>query len=486
MEDHDTVPKALNLFVGEVRYINQHNMATAASVKQIVRLRQACDNCSSAKVRCDKKRPSCDRCAAMQLTCTFSPSRRHGKQSWQKRTECERAKAAAAAAAAAATQTQAQAHAHVQLATLPGLQTTASPSQGGESIASTLSSTSIRTPSNLLLDEQSWNSSLGYDFTALNGESHDLLKQSSANEALDSLQFWSRDDFQTGFDLGDLARSPLSTNDLSPTSAFELSNSTVPAESTGQPGKIHDGPSLSAPEPQNKAPSSSNSTTTTKSMHDCEARAITVLRSLHHSPVPHLNETTLLTATEQDLVPSFDKVLLANKAALNGWSELMSCTCASCPHLTFLYVSILSKVLFWYRVAAAASCPLVSNARSVSNNASSETQSPPHQTSSSTSSTPSSLDPPPRVEQFGVRPTTIQIGMLDLDQEDQANLRRVILLRELRKVEKAIDDMTSVSRNMDDDVAYEAAHRAGEFSAAGISKIRDELQDMIRKVKQSR
>lgn len=173
-----------------------------------------------------------------------------------------------------------------------------------------------------------------------------------------------------------------------------------------------------------------------------------------------------------DLVPSFDRVLHANKVALNSWSELMKCSCAQCPHLTFLYISILSKVLFWYRVAAAGNCPVSGTTENMAtSNASSRTSWSPQEA------------PPP--EQFGVQPTQIQMGMLDLDQEDQANLRRVILLRELRKVEKVIEEMTSVQRTMDDDTD-DAAYHAVKWSGLGISRIRDELQEMIRKVKEGK
>lgn len=150
----------------------------------------------------------------------------------------------------------------------------------------------------------------------------------------------------------------------------------------------------------------------------------------------------------------------------------MKCSCAQCPHLTFFYISILSKVLFWYRVVAAGNCPRSGTENDASSNRS--------QTSSSTQE----VSPPP-AGQFSVRPTLIQIGILDLDQEDQANLRCVILLRELRKVEKAIDEMTSVNRSTDHDAGDPASH-AAKWSLLGISKIRDELQDTIQKVKQSR
>jgi hypothetical protein len=47
-----------------------------------IRLRSACDACSSAKTKCDKKQPVCDRCQASGFICSYRPSRRHGKHPW--------------------------------------------------------------------------------------------------------------------------------------------------------------------------------------------------------------------------------------------------------------------------------------------------------------------------------------------------------------------------------------------------------------------
>lgn len=50
-----------------------------------VRLRLACDACSTTKVKCDKSRPACQRCVANGLYCVYSVSRRNGSKPWYKR-----------------------------------------------------------------------------------------------------------------------------------------------------------------------------------------------------------------------------------------------------------------------------------------------------------------------------------------------------------------------------------------------------------------
>lgn len=51
------------------------------------KLRATCDACSAAKVKCDRKQPACDRCRTNSFTCSYSPSRRHGKHAWKRYSE---------------------------------------------------------------------------------------------------------------------------------------------------------------------------------------------------------------------------------------------------------------------------------------------------------------------------------------------------------------------------------------------------------------
>lgn len=362
-----------------------------STARQNSRLRLACDNCAAAKIKCDKKQPACDRCTRNGLSqCTYSVSRRYGKQSLAKRMACEREKAAAAAAA-------------IQ----PGPTTTLSQS------IDTMMSTST-----LIMNGQSWDPD-NISFNAMLDETHALTPTLT--------QCWPNFDFM---DFGDTSPTPLVSSMNPQYSTFG------PMNETGFQTFVE---------------------------HDCEARAIAVLRSLQHysiSPTAHPpGSSAAATLSERepvvklDLVPSFDKVLFTNKVALNGWSELMRCPCAQCPHLTFLYVSILWKVLFWYRVAATGNGTPQNNSTS-------------------------RLVPSPQIGQFNIRPTSVQVGVLDLDPESQADLRRVVLRGELRKVEKAIDEMASVDDDPESD-----AHQPAKWCGLGIPAIQTELQDIIQKVK---
>ncbi|QKX54776.1 uncharacterized protein TRUGW13939_01865 [Talaromyces rugulosus] len=219
----------------------------------------------------------------------------------------------------------------------------------------------------------------------------------------------------------------------------------------------------------------------TRITHDCEARAISILSSMQHG---EMRQGLMSCSTDPahayadlDLTPSFDRVLSINKAALNSWSKLMKCSCAQCPHLILIYVSILSKMLFWYRIAAIEKRPTLGGGTESDDST---------QNSDINIITRSSSKEAPTVDKFSVHPTTIQIGMLSLDAEDEANLRRALLLRELHRTEHAIHEFMNVDRRNIEKNADEAVQRTVQWSLAGIPQLIEELQDVIQTVKQTK
>lgn len=211
----------------------------------------------------------------------------------------------------------------------------------------------------------------------------------------------------------------------------------------------------------------SPSSTTNSSTHNCEAEAISILNSMQHGEM-YQGLTSCSTDPAQAyatliLSPSFDRVLAVNKAAREGWNKLVRCSCALCPHLLLLYTSILSKMLFWYRIAA--------------------TEKLEDDGASSSGGSRYSSDEAPTVDRFSVRPTAVQVGILSLDAEDQAHMRRVLLLRELRTTAKAIDDLLAVDRTSLEN-ADEFIRTGVQWALKGISRHRDELQSIIQTVRQ--
>ncbi|RSL39591.1 hypothetical protein CEP54_016292 [Fusarium duplospermum] len=164
-----------------------------------------------------------------------------------------------------------------------------------------------------------------------------------------------------------------------------------------------------------------------KQTRDCEALAFGVLRSLHdHSSIickgPHG------AANLAKPMPSIDRILFANKAALTSLIPLLQCPCARSPHIALLHSAILSKTIFWYHVAVTAWC---------------------------------------RAEGAGSRHMRIQLGVLELDDDDQAALQSAVLLRELCKAEKATETLNACSSGEDE---------GPKWHSAVIQNMQEELQ----------
>ncbi|KAI3335279.1 hypothetical protein F4824DRAFT_511214 [Ustulina deusta] len=392
---------------------------------QGVHLRTACDPCSTAKVRCDKKHPVCDRCLQIKLPCSYSQSRKHGKQSWRRKLAYNRFESPAIDAYRTTTP-----------ATPPII------SQMDEPVLDNL----LQSPVGPLLDVQ------------------DLFLDYSQRGHGGSLALGSTWPF------GDGTQSAIEI-DVGPVGNWEFSG-LLPAASP-----IGDNLNVTGPS-QSVATLGTSPESTSSSNHDCEAQAVSILRSMQHGEMcPGATSGSTDPGQYADLnrMPSFDRVLSINKDALNGWSKLMECSCASCPHLMILYVSILSKMMFWYRIAAAESSQL-----SVNTEASNEVSSSIENVVSSPS-----MQVPPTASQFSVRPTIIQVGMLNLDAEDQANLRRILLLRELRRAKAAIEELIPVDR-LAVEAADEVVRHSLQWSIGGIVRVKEELHDLIQRLSQLR
>lgn len=277
---------------------------------------------------------------------------------------------------------------------------------------------------------------------------------STLSNALDTLESWTYDNHDMTFDLDDTNCMSLSEPWMTPASSSKASQTqlngmlspagqVVPAERKASMGTA----AIAA------MTSQSGDSHHTKQAHDCEALALSVLRSLHHSPsaVPPVQvennseeasdaTTGAMPAKPACAMPSVDTVLFANKAALSNLTRLLQCPCAQTAHVALLHSAILSKVMFWYRVAVTARY---------------------------------------HSEPVDLRPVKIQLGMLDLDDDDQATLQRAVLLRELRKAERVIEAFDACSAPEDD---YEGAN-ASHWHGLAIRNMREELHAIIQETK---
>ena len=218
-------------------------------------------------------------------------------------------------------------------------------------------------------------------------------------------------------------------------------------------------------------------------LYDCEAEAFTALHSLHSCTMLHtdhpgeLNKVTTRTRTSfggvTDRMPPVDKVLYFNRAAISTLKKLLRAPHLQQPHIALLYMTIASKVLFWYRIII--SSHYQANSK------------PAVPSLSSTSSSTDQLSSPgtwSTTSDHAVKPVSFQIGIFDLGDDDQKLLMKGILLRELRKLEAVVGEMKRLGDEPTrDDVYHDESHALNWYAVAG-TKMQAEVQDVLRQIKE--
>ncbi|RSM08782.1 hypothetical protein CEP52_004514 [Fusarium oligoseptatum] len=350
-----------------------------------VRLRLACDACTAAKVRCSKTHP-CERCIDNGQECFYSASRRHGKRSRHRKAESD---------------------------------------------AQRSSSSEVPTPGAIAVSNGMKSMSYGSEFSWEERETSPQLSNyqaSTLGNGIGKLDNWAFHDIDMMFDFDDTSyislTEPWKTTPGSLTSQQTLSETITPPEQQTTPAEQ---PTNATSTPPIEPPHDP------KQAHDCEALALGVLRSLHHHNADGICKAPAANGSKP--MPSIDTVLFANKAALTNLIPLLKCPCARNPHIALLHSTILSKTIFWYRVAVTARY---------------------------------------HAEGAELRPMKIQLGMLDLDDDDQATLQRAVLLRELRKAEKVMETFDECSASEEE---------LPKWHATAIQNMKEELQAIIQKIK---
>jgi len=213
---------------------------------------------------------------------------------------------------------------------------------------------------------------------------------------------------------------------------------------------------------------------------DCEAEAFTALHSLHSCTMLHtdrpgeLKQTLTRTSTRfgevTDRMPPLDKVLYFNRAAVSTLQELLDSPGVQQPHLALLYMTIASKVLFWYRLIVSSQYQSKPGPRSPSsdnNNTTSNGQPSPPSTCSNTTDR-------------GVKSVSFQIGVFDLEDEDQKLLVKGVLLREIRKLEDVVEKMKMLG---DEYTCDDGQYSSNWYGIAGC-KMQAEVQDTLRQIEE--
>jgi hypothetical protein len=297
---------------------------------------------------------------------------------------------------------------------------------------------------------------------------------------LDFLSQWSRSDFQFGEDDGS---SPS-------TSVFVSTSATTASETHTQHGHELNLPdpdhgnelALSEPGHEHELHPPDNQ------VHDCEAEAFTILRSLHCNTMIFSDPGMPATATAgcsrlstpqsassqshaPNRMPPLDKVLLFNRVAISKLKELLRCRCAHQPHLALQYIAIISKTLFWYRLVVSPQYEALSAANGAHMSGSPRSRNGPCNDSRNSQ---------------GPKARTIQIGVFDLEEEDEKLLMRTVLLREVKKVEAVIEAMKAmtVARPRDEYGDEVGEQHMASWYAVGGARLDKERYDTLKQVKE--
>ena len=439
-----------------------------ARPQQPVRVRSSCDSCSAAKVKCDKTRPSCERCSSNQLHCIYSVSRRHGSKR--------------------------------KVAYEPAITATGAPPQSSGDGGGSSESAAKRQGRDTVDYSTYNNSDISGSSTANEG-----LTFNNRNDLPDLFQYLGDDDFTMSVDVDSSKFSSFAFSNYLPTPYDPSQHTNLPSRqqepepaswtpfTTPSTASTHgedfrilgDDVALPAaskaissrrnrPTDCPKSPNQTSGNEKASEIHDCEAYALNLLRSLHHWPLYPPDEHNQTTTSKQtravleaqspnsntspEVFHSLDTILHANKCALSGVVKLLDCSCVQRPHLATLYISIITKMLSLYEIAATT-----------------DISSPDSRNSASSAGATQGLSGPRLA-----RTTLVQLGVFDLDEDDQATLQRGILLRQLRKMEGAIEKFASLGYG--DPNKYDVSVR--QWLNVAVSMIKKELQRIYQNCKE--
>ncbi|RYP04527.1 hypothetical protein DL764_004389 [Monosporascus ibericus] len=226
------------------------------------------------------------------------------------------------------------------------------------------------------------------------------------------------------------------------------------AQTSASPTLVDDGPYLDVPlMPHDES-----------KHHDCLREAYDILGSLSF---PNANKTHFATtpapgatAASTSRVP-LDYILHLNREVSKRLWRLLGCSCASFPHLTFIYASVIARVLFCY--CQEAGCSTLSSWNLTSDMALLPSLSPTGHLFGSLGGSPSpwlstvadtantspngsSMPPTMPAAVPDLPPTQMTMGSFSTDdQRVQAALRIQLLLGEMKRIGSLIDTFSSRS-----------------------------------------
>lgn len=268
---------------------NQQQVALAIPTE---RLRSSCNACGTAKVKCDRGRPQCHRCAAMELDCVYGVTRKSGKPPRKRLAYAKRI-----------------------------MTPTPMPTP-----------TAMTTPTN---------DSGARDTSVLRHKPSDCLGPPSSVQPSDLI-------------MTDIpSMEPVIANDVGGHHSLEPSFFIPQCSSMSLETWDMDfgmnissfGPATSVPDESQPSQGFSPVTPSVSTKHDCALESLEVFKDLTAAP-------PLAEENADTILAQLDRVLQANRNAIDRLTRLFECSCSKPPYLVMLHSSTISRILGLYQQAA--------------------------------------------------------------------------------------------------------------------------------------
>jgi hypothetical protein len=419
------------------------------------KLRSSCDGCGAAKLKCDRGQPGCGRCLSLGLVCVYGVSRKMGKPP-RDRLKISRIHNTSRTS-------------YEQISNGGKSRS----DDNGYSSAELFNGGSILPPGSF--QDSAWVAAESY--------SGSWMTDVKAYDALRGDLFSSSFPHYAALDFGDdLLSAELQAGLVSRPASPEMPEACLTPATVPNPVQIHTD--------EFQYCNAASIPLLGSATHDCCQEAFDIWGSLSFldfdKPHPESRSSPDLDPTTPNIghrLP-LDHILNINREANGRLYGLLSCSCARCPHLVFLYASIISRVMILYLHASG--CTLEAPFNGAGADATSVTTLCDRSTSGSTSRSPSpwsriavstirtgttGTKAATAVTRLALAPTQMAMGTFSIDdQEVQMALKIQLLLSEIKRTEYLIDSFTS--RN---------SCGVDEFTFSSIDSLYNSLSSWLRK-----
>ncbi|PVI03121.1 hypothetical protein DM02DRAFT_612484 [Periconia macrospinosa] len=387
------------------------------------KLRESCNHCALSKVKCSKDRPTCVRCSEKGLSCAYAPSQRTGKRR----------------ASPAGANPKRLTIKNIQLPDNPFMDFLTTSAFNFNQKTSPDLSPPTPAPKTVEMQPRIFSSGSGTvtpsDVSLMDEDglgTDDYLSAAYMDMGMldnDTSTFESYSEFDGVSSLLGL----FNQSSFTPAACNNSHNNSVSHSSTGSGGDINT-PSLEF------------------HAQDCMSRAMGIMKGLHMAPSTC---TSLISGcgAAQD-IPQIDHVLTMNKEAIDAISAILNCSCSLDLQLCLYLTLITSKVIAWYR-AVACGDDLTAN---------------PGGRSLAT------------VEKV-LHNQSISVGKYHLDEDGKGKLRAQLVLSELHRVMRLVDQLAKSFASLDAGSPGDNNATTGPKSSSSIGKeLKGFLQSRLKNV----